>query len=78
MSLPVTTDTNGVPTRKPQPKVISATVGAGLGSAIGEISVWIIEASAGIDVPANVEMAIGVVLTAALAFVSGYLKRPGV
>ena len=61
--------------KAPQPKVVAATVGAGVGSAIGEIAVWIVEASASIDVPTNVEFAIGVVLTAGLAFVGGYWKK---
>lgn len=73
---PVTTNVNGEPTNIPQPKVIAATVGAGVGSAIGEIGTWIIESSMQIDVPANVEFAIGVVLTAGLAFLAGYFKRP--
>lgn len=63
------------PSKAPQPKVVAATVGAGVGSAVGEIVVWIVEASAAIDIPANVELAIGVVLTAGLAFVGGYWKK---
>lgn len=63
------------PSKTPQPKVVAATVGAGVGSAIGEIIVWGVEASANINIPGNVELAIGVVLTAGLAFLSGYMKR---
>lgn len=63
------------PNLTPQPKVVAATVGAGVGSAVGEIITWIVEASASIDIPSNVELAIGVVLTAGLAFVSGYFKK---
>lgn len=63
------------PSAKPQPKVVAATVGAGVGSAIGEIITWAIEATANIDIPSNVEFAIGVVLTAGLAFVGGYFKK---
>lgn len=59
----------------PQPKVVAATIGAGVGSAVGEIIVWIVEASANIDVPSNVEFAVGVVLTAGLAFLAGYYKK---
>lgn len=74
---PLTDDVETVihPSAKPQPKVVAATVGAGVGSAVGEILVWIVEASANIDVPSNVEFAIGVVFTAGLAFVAGYRKR---
>ena len=60
---------------KPQPKVVAATIGGGVGTALGEILTWIIEASAGIDIPEGVELAIGVVLTTLLAFVGGYFKR---
>lgn len=60
---------------KPQPKVVAATIGGGVGTAVGEILVWIIEASAGIDIPEGVQLAIGVVLTTVLAFVGGYFKR---
>jgi len=73
---PVTTDANGVPTSAPQPKVVAATVGAGVGTALGVIGVWVVEASVGIDIPEGVELAVGVVLTAGLAFVGGYFKRP--
>lgn len=63
--------------KKPQAKVVAATIGAGVGSAVGEITTWIVEASTGIDIPGNVELAVGVVFTAALAFVGGYWKRNG-
>lgn len=63
------------PDLKPQPKVIAATIGGGVGTAIGTIAVWIIEATANIDIPNEVELAIGVVLTAGLAFVGGYFKK---
>jgi hypothetical protein len=64
-----------VPSKTPQPKVVAATVGAGVGSAIGEIITWAVEATAQIDIPSNVELAIGVVLTAGLAFIGGYFKK---
>lgn len=63
------------PDLKPQPKVIAATIGGGVGTAIATITVWIIEANANIDIPNEVELAIGVVLTAGLAFVGGYFKK---
>lgn len=60
---------------KPQPKVIAASIGAGVGYATGEIITYVIEATASIDIPANVEQAIGLVLTAGFAFLSGYVKK---
>lgn len=59
----------------PKPKVYAATAGAGVGSALGTIIVWVINASTGVEIPDGVELAIGVVLTAGLAFVGGYFKR---
>lgn len=56
------------------PKVTSATVGAGVGSALSTVVVWVLEASARIDVPGEVELALGVLLTAGLAFAAGWAK----
>lgn len=61
--------------KTPEKKVVAATVGGGVGVAIGEIVTWIVEATTQIDIPAGVELAIGVVFTAGLAFVGGYWKR---
>lgn len=63
------------PNKTPQPKVVAATSGAGVGGALAVITNWIIEASTGIDIPESVELATVVVFTAGLAFVSGYWKR---
>lgn len=62
------------PSAKPRAKVVAATVGAGVGAALATIATWIVEASAAIDVPESVELALGVVLTAGIAFASGYIK----
>ena len=59
----------------PQPKVVFATVGSGVGVALATITVWGFEAATAVDVPEGVELAFGVVLTAALTFVAGYFKR---
>lgn len=60
---------------KPQPKVVAATVGAGVGSALATITAWITETLTGVAIPGEVELALGVVLTAGLAFVGGYWKK---
>ena len=60
--------------KKINPKVTSATVGAGVGSALSTVVVWAVEATARIDVPGEVELALGVLLTAGLAFLSGWAK----
>lgn len=59
----------------PRPKVIAATAGAGVGSALATITVWIVNATTNVVVPEGVELALGIVLTAGLAFVGGYWKR---
>lgn len=57
------------------PKVRYAAGGAAVGSAVSTVAVWIVEATARIDVPGEVELALGVILTAGLAFASGWFKR---
>jgi hypothetical protein len=63
------------PSAKPQPKVVAATIGAGVGYAVGEVLTYVIETAAAIDIPTNVEQAIGLILTAGLSFVAGYVKK---
>jgi hypothetical protein len=72
----VTTDAGDVPTPKPQPKVIAGTIGAGVGAAVAEVGIWIVESAARIDIPAGVEAAIAIIVVAGLGFVAGYLKKP--
>lgn len=72
----VTTNALGQPTGIPQPKVLAATAGAGVGAAVAELGTWIIESSSGIDIPGNVEGAITVIVVAAVGFIAGYIKRP--
>jgi len=59
----------------PQPKVVAATVGSGVGVAMGDILVWVVETFAKIDIPAGVELSIEIVIAAGLAFVAGFYKR---
>jgi hypothetical protein len=63
------------PSKVPEAKVVAATVGAGVGGALSVIIVFIVQATASIDIPAEVGIALGTVLTAGLAFVGGYFKR---
>lgn len=63
--------------QKINPKVTYATGGAAVGSAVSTVAVWIVEATARIDVPEQVELAFGVILTAGLAFLAGWAKRSG-
>lgn len=72
----VTTDGQDQPTATPQPKVIAATIGAGVGAATSTLLVYIIEEAGRIDLPDTVEGAIGVLITAGVAFIAGYIKRP--
>jgi hypothetical protein len=72
----VTTDETGVPTSKPQPKVLAATAGAGVGAAAGTVVNYLIETLSGVDLPDTVEGAILVLVSAGVAFAAGYVKRP--
>lgn len=63
------------PSTKPQPKVVAATAGASVGAALSVVLVWIVEASAHIDIPEAVELAVPVILCAGLAFLGGYYKK---
>ena len=72
-----TTDEYGDPTNAPQPKVTAAATGAGVGAALSTLGVWIFETATKIDLPMPVEGSILVLMTAAVAFAAGWIKRPG-
>lgn len=72
----VTTDPTGAPTSTPQPKVIAATAGAGVGAAVSTLAVYLVESLGRIDLPEGVEGAILVLVSAGVAFAAGYIKRP--
>jgi len=72
----VTTDEHGGVTSKPQPKVLAATAGAGVGAAISTIAVYLIESLGKFDMPEAVDGAILVLVSAGVAFAAGYIKRP--
>lgn len=72
----VTTDEHGGVTDRPQPKVLAATAGAGVGAAISTIAVYLIETLGKIDMPEAVDGAILVLVSAGVAFLAGYIKRP--
>lgn len=72
----ITTDASGQPTNTPQPKVIAATAGAGVGTAVSTIGVYLIETLANVDLPDAIEGAILVLVSAGVAFLAGYIKRP--
>lgn len=73
---PVTTDEHGGPTNEPQPKVLAATAGAGVGAAVSTIAIYLIETLGNVDLPAAVEGAGLVLISAGVAFLAGYIKRP--
>lgn len=72
----VTTNAVGEPTAKPQPKVVAATIGAGVAGAITTLGVYIFESTTAIDLPGPVEGAILTIVTAGVAFAAGYIKKP--
>ena len=72
----VTTDAVGAPTAQPQPKVLAATAGAGVGAAVSTLVVYLIETLGRVDLPDVVEGACLVLISAGVAFAAGYIKRP--
>ncbi|WP_194383103.1 hypothetical protein [Microbacterium luteum] len=72
----VTTDEHGNPTGKPQPKVLAATAGAGVGGAVSTIGIYLIETLGGVDLPVAVEGATLTLVTAGVAYLAGWIKRP--
>lgn len=72
----VTTDAEGKPTNAPQPKVVAATAGAGVGAAVSTLAIYLIETLGRVDLPDVVEGAIGVLIVAGVAFAAGYIKKP--
>lgn len=72
----ITTNEYGEPTATPQPKVLAATTGAGVGAAVSTIGIYAFEALSGIDLPSMVEGALLVLVSAGVAFAAGYIKRP--
>lgn len=67
---------NPAPTNTPKTKVLAATGGAAVGSAVAVILIWAIQKT-GLEVPTNVADALGVITTAVLTFVSGWAMPPG-
>lgn len=72
----VTTDAHGGPTNTPQSKVVASTVGAGIGAALTTITVYLIESLGGIALPEEVKGAAVTLISAGVAFLAGYIKRP--
>ena len=57
------------------PKVTASTVAAPVAVAATAVLVYVIESTAGIDIPELVEASIAVLLAAGAAFVAGFVKR---
>lgn len=72
----VTTDEHGEVTTQPQPKVLAATAGAGIGAAVSTIAIYLIETLGRVDLPDVVEGAALTIISAGVAFLAGYIKRP--
>lgn len=67
---------NRSPSAAPVPKVIGGTAGAGLGSAIGIILPWLVKTMTGQEMPVEVAMGFGAILSIIGTFVAGYLTPP--
>lgn len=60
--------------KEPSPKVVAAATGGGTGFALSLVLTWILSSN-GVDVPDSVALAIGSLISTALAAVGGWLKR---
>jgi hypothetical protein len=68
------------PTNSPKNKVIAATGGAAIGSAVAVILTWIVTAAftkVGISLPENVSNAFSVIFTTITTFLAGYYTPAG-
>jgi len=63
------------PSKKPQPKVVAATVGGAVGAALSTVIIWVAETVSKIDIPTEVEGASVILITAGLTFAAGYFKK---
>lgn len=61
--------------KTPQPKVVAATSGAAVGTALAVVVCWIVEAVSGVDIPSAVEGAAAVIFGTGVAFLGGYYKK---
>jgi hypothetical protein len=59
-------------TTKPHRKVVAATIGSGVGSAVTIILLWILT-EAKVTTPPEVAVAISLIVSAACAFAAGYI-----
>ncbi|QTX04104.1 hypothetical protein [Agromyces archimandritae] len=59
------------------PKVNAAAGGAAVAASVTTIAAWMLRQLAGVELPADVQGAITVVLAAAGAWIAGYAKSDG-
>ena len=64
-----------VPTSVPKSKVLAATSGSAVGSAVAMMLLWVLQ-SFKITLPAEMSDALSVLITSGVAFVSGYFMPP--
>lgn len=62
--------------KAPARKVVAATGGGGVGGALAELLIYIIERGGGLDLPTRVEVAVTVLVVAACVLASGYATPP--
>jgi hypothetical protein len=67
---------NRSPSAAPQPKVIAGAGGAGIGSALAFILPWLVKVTTGAEMPIEVALAFGSILSIIGSFVAGYFTPP--
>ena len=71
-----TYEPNRSPSAAPQPKVIAGAGGAGIGSALAFILPWLVKVTTGTEMPVEVALAFGSILSIIGSFVAGYFTPP--
>jgi hypothetical protein len=67
---------NRSPSAAPQPKVIAGAGGAGVGGALALVLPWLIKMTTGQEIPAEVALGFGTLLSIIGSFVAGYITPP--
>lgn len=64
-------------TSAPKQKVVAATAGAGFGSALSVILVYLVEQTTHHDLPVEIKDALQIVIPTIVSFLAGYFTPPG-
>lgn len=67
---------NKSPSAAPQPKVLAGAGGAGIGGALALVLPWLVKTTIGAEIPPEVALGFGTLLSIIGSFVAGYITPP--